>query len=281
MVVVLASNPAPIVYPKAPEATVPVVLLHCSAASGRQWTRLGETLGNSFLTVAPDQWSCGERGRWPGHEPFTLASEAVAVHEIIDRLGRPVHLVGHSYGGGLALHVARHRPDDLASLTLIEPSAFHLLRRGGADDATLLQEVAGIAVDIDQALSSGDHWGGMARFVDYWMGAGSWARMSDESRARLCPCLAKVALDFRALFDEAAVLTDFARLDMPTVIIRGALSPAPSCRIVERLARTIAGAHVEVISGAGHMSPLTHPGPVNRIIAAHLKGARRVSKQAA
>jgi len=46
-------------------------------------------------------------------------------------------------------------------------------------------------------------------------------------------------------------------------------------------ARTIAGAHVEVISGAGHMSPLTHPGPVNRIITAHLKGARRVSKQAA
>lgn len=274
-------NRGPIVDPKAPEAATPVVALHCSAASGRQWARLGETLGNGFLAVAPDQWNCGERGPWPGHEPFTLASEAVAVHEIIDRLGTPVHLVGHSYGGGLALHVARHRPDDLASLTLIEPSAFHLLRRGGAGDAALLQEVAGIAVDIDEALASGDHWGGMARFVDYWMGAGCWARMSDETRARLCPRLAKVALDFRALFGEETALADFARLDIPTVIVRGALSPAPSCRIVEMLARTIAGAHVEVIAGAGHMSPHSHPGPVNRIIAAHLEGARRTSKQAA
>lgn len=270
-----------IVDPKATEAAVPVVLLHCSTASGRQWARLGETLDNRFPMAAPDQWSCGERGPWPGHEPFTLASEAVAVHEIIDRLGAPVHLVGHSYGGGLALHVARHRPETLASLSLIEPSAFHLLRRGGADDAALFQEIAGIAAGINQALVSGDYWGGMARFVDYWNGVGSWARMSDEMRAKLGPRLAKVALDFRALFDEETALADFARLDIPTMIVRGALSPAPSCRIVEMLARTIAGVHVEVISNASHMSPLTDPGPVNRIIAAHLKGTRRISKQAA
>ena len=105
--------------------------------------------------------------------------------------------------------------------------------------------------------------------------------MSDGTRATLFPRLAKVALDFRALFDEETALADFARLDIATVIIRGSLSPAPSCRIVEMLARTIAGAHVEVISGAGHMSPHTHPGPVNRIIAAHLEDACRTSKQAA
>jgi pimeloyl-ACP methyl ester carboxylesterase len=179
------------------------------------------------------------------------------------------------------LHVARHRPETLASLSLIEPSAFHLLRRGGAEDAALFQEISGIAAGINQALVSGDYWGGMARFVDYWNGTGSWACMSGEMRAMLGPRLAKVALDFRALFDEETTLTDFARLDIPTVIIRGALSPAPSCRIVEILARTIAGAHVEVISDAGHMSLLTHPGSVNRIISAHLTSARRTSKRAA
>jgi pimeloyl-ACP methyl ester carboxylesterase len=275
------STRGPIVDPKTTEAAVPVVLLHCSTASGRQWARLGETLGRRFPIAAPDQWSCGKRGPWPGHEPFTLASEAIAVHEIIDRLGTPVHLVGHSYGGALALHVARHRPETLASLSMIEPSAFHLLRRSGANDAALFQEIAGVAAGINQALVSGDYWGGMARFTDYWNGTGTWDRMSDEMRAKLAPRLAKVALDFRALFDEETALADFARLDIPTVIIRGSLSPAPSCRIVEMLARAFADAHVEVISDAGHLSPFTHPDPVNRIIAAHLKGERRTSKQAA
>src|SRR6266516_1098475 len=36
----------------------------------------------------------------------------------------PVHLIGHSYGGGVALRVAVERSNRIASLTLYEPTAF-------------------------------------------------------------------------------------------------------------------------------------------------------------
>ena len=41
---------------------------------------------------------------------FTLGDEAARTIEVIDRSGRKVHLVGHSYGGGVALHAALARP---------------------------------------------------------------------------------------------------------------------------------------------------------------------------
>jgi pimeloyl-ACP methyl ester carboxylesterase len=230
------------------------------------------SLGNHVRIEAPDQWGCGERGPWPGHEPFTLAAEAMAVYEILDRLGTPVHLVGHSYGGALALHVARHRPQCLASLGLIEPCAFHFLRRS-AGDSVLFREIAGVAAEVNQAISSGDHLSGMARFVDYWSGEGAWQRMSDQEHVALVPRLAKVALDFRALFEEDTILADFASLDIPTVVIRGTQSPSPSCRIVQMLAGTLPDARIALVENAGHMSPLTHPEAVGKLIAAHLDGA--------
>ena len=259
----------------------PVVMLHCSASSGRQWDALAELLGERRQICAPDQWSCGERGAWHGAGRFSLADEAVAVHEAIDRLGRPVHLVGHSYGGALAMHVARSRPGAVASLNLIEPSAFHLLRHGSAEDGELFDEIAAVARHVETALGAGDAADGMARFVDYWSGDGAWAGMSERAHAAFAPRLAKVALDFQALFEEPAALGDFNGLNLPTVIVRGALSPAPSRRIVNMLAGALTGARVEVIFRAGHMSPLSHADTVNCIVAAHLAGLRRLEQQAA
>jgi len=43
-----------------------------------------------------------------------------------------VHLVGHCYGGVLALHVALARLDRIASMALYKPSAFQLLKQMGA-----------------------------------------------------------------------------------------------------------------------------------------------------
>jgi pimeloyl-ACP methyl ester carboxylesterase len=43
---------------------------------------------------------------------------------VIDAVGRPVHLVGASYGGTLALHTAATEPSLLRSLAVFEPPLF-------------------------------------------------------------------------------------------------------------------------------------------------------------
>src|SRR5262249_15124185 len=80
-----------------------VVALHCSGGSGRQWRPLARALGLRFNLVAPDMIGCGAGPHWSGEHPFTLADEAARIVAILDGSAAPVHLVGHSYGGGVAL----------------------------------------------------------------------------------------------------------------------------------------------------------------------------------
>ena len=259
----------------------PVMMIHCSAASGGQWHPLGETLGYRFRAIAPDQWSCGESDSWPGHAPFTLAAEAAPVLRIMDALAEPVHLVGHSYGGAAALEVACERPDALLSLTLIEPSAFHVLRQGGRADMERFYEISTVSAAVNDAVLSGGYRGGMGRFVDYWNGSGAWDITPERARIKLSARLPKVALDFRALFHEKTELSLYGQIGVPTLILCGDASPAPSRRIVEMLAANMPCSRVEAIPGAGHMSPFTHVHVVNRHVCGHLDALTSAAPMAA
>jgi pimeloyl-ACP methyl ester carboxylesterase len=251
----------------------PVILLHSSASSAAQWRSLAQRLSGRYRVLAPDLWGYGGTGlrRDPG---FGLAHEAEIVHALLHRAGGSAHLVGHSYGGAVALHVALRHAASILSLNLIEPTAFHLLRENEAMDAAAFAEIAALAARISRAGIDGDHIGGMASFVDYWSGQGTWAAFSTSKRLALSTRLEKVALDFQALFAEPTRLQDCWPLFMPVLLVQGSASPLPARRICGQLSRIISGSRLEVVEGAGHMLPLTHAEQVNALVAAHLEGAR-------
>jgi pimeloyl-ACP methyl ester carboxylesterase len=251
----------------------PVILLHSSASSGAQWRGLAQNLAGRYRVLAPDLWGYGGTGmrREPG---FGLAHEAEIVQALLQRVGGAAHLVGHSYGGAVALHVALRHGAALHSLTLIEPVALHLLRENEATDALAFAEIAALAARVNRALIDGDLEGGMARFVDYWSGPGAWALVPVAKRAALAARLEKVALDFRAAFEEPTRLQDCWPIFTPTLLVQGSASPLPARRVCTQLSRIVAESRLEVIEGAGHMLPLTHAERVNTLIAAHLEAAR-------
>ena len=248
----------------------PILLLHCSGSSGAQWRALAQRLGGSHQVLTPDLIGYGAAGPWTGSGSFSLAKEAARVRSVIGQLEQPVHLVGHSYGGAVALHIARTRPELVRTLTLIEPSAFHLLRNGDAIDAAALAEITAVAADASHALAIGDYLGGFGRFVDYWSGPGSWAAMTPEKRAGYAPQLAKVVLDFQALFSEPAELEDVCDIATPTLLIQGGCTTMPSRCVCARLRIALPDASFRVVQGAGHMLPVTHREQVNALIAAHV-----------
>ena len=136
---------------------VPVIALHCSGGGAAQWRQLADALDSRYELVAPEHYGCESVGPWSGERAFTLADEAVRTIGIIDRLDCKVHLVGHSYGGGVALRAAVERPNRIASLTLYEPSAFHLLKAMGARGAAALAEIQAIATQVGEAVINGDY----------------------------------------------------------------------------------------------------------------------------
>lgn len=249
----------------------PVVLLHSSASSGAQWRALAERLGTRYRVIAPDLYGYGGSAHWPGQRPFQLACEAEIVFALLGRGGGPAHLVGHSYGGAVALHIAATRGERLRSLTLIEPAAFHLLR--GAEPRALA-EITEVAESVVRALARNQYGDGMEGFVDYWSGRGTWAKVPADKRAGLAARLPKIALDFHAAFNEPIGLADLRSMTVPTLLLQGTRSPLPTRRICDRLARSLPHARLKSIPGAGHMAPLTHRDQINAFVVDHLESHR-------
>ena len=135
-----------------------VIALHCSGASGGQWRPLGAALGRGCELLTPEHFGPEVAGSTQ-LSCFALADEAVRSIALIDASVGKVHLVGHSYGGGVALQVALARPARIASMTLYEPTAFHLLDDLGADGAAGFIEIAAIARQVRCASEpSSAHW---------------------------------------------------------------------------------------------------------------------------
>ena len=257
-------------YSPATTDLAPVIALHCSGAGAAQWRQLGAVLASRYQLVAPEHYGCDSVGPWNGEHAFTLADEATRTIGLIDRSDCKVHLVGHSYGGGVALRAAVERPDRIASLTLYEPSAFHLLKAMGARGAVALAEIQGIAAQIADGVITGDYRGGVSSFVDYWGGRGAWAALRPSVQAALTRWTPKGPLDFRALIDEPTPASAYADFGFPALIMRGEHAPAPTRLIADTLPTLMPAARLVVIPGAGHMGPLTHAPEVNAAIERHL-----------
>jgi len=255
-----------------------VLAVHCSGGSGRQWRQLGQALGPHFNLVAPDLIGCGDTPHRTGSGPFRLTEEARRIVALVDARARPVHLVGHSYGGGVALRVAIERPQRIASLSLYEPTAFHVLKTvaGGGEQA--LAEIRGVAGQVSSATANGAHRLAAQRFIDYWQGEGSFAGLKPHVQADLVRYIPKANLDFEALLNERTPLIAYRQLRAPLRILCGEHSLKPALLVAHRLAGVMNPGALRVIAGAGHMGPLSHAEIVARQIAAHIVTSERTTE---
>jgi pimeloyl-ACP methyl ester carboxylesterase len=245
----------------------PVLALHGSASSGAMWRSLGGWLGGRVRLLTPDLPGYGASGNPAVTGP--LGRELAAVVALASSLGEPVHLVGHGFGGVVALEAARLMPSLVRSLTLIEPTAFHLLDRSRAGDRLLAQEIDVLAERMLAGAAWDDPEGATRRYVDYWNGAGAWDRSSPRLQAFLLATLPQVVANLVALRALPA-RPDYARITCPALVVMGLDSPLPMLRVSEVLARRLPSAELRMIAGAGHMAPLTDPHLVDPMIAGHL-----------
>jgi pimeloyl-ACP methyl ester carboxylesterase len=263
-----------------------VVCLHASVSSSAQWRTFMERLAPRFRVIAVDLYGSGRTPAWPGDRPMRLDDEVDLLEPAFRAAGDRFHLVGHSYGGAVALKAAFLCRSRVMSLALYEPVLFSALM-ADAPESPAAREIRAVRDDTIRLTDHGDLHAAAARFIDYWMGVGAWAAVPDDRKPALAAAMGSVKPQWHAAFNEHTPLHAFAALDMPTLLMTGSESPA-SARAVARLLKCmLPWVHEEELDGVGHMGPVTHPSRVNPLIERFLDAAaappagRRVEQHAA
>ena len=238
-----------------------VVLLHSSASSGRQWDAIAAGLSPASAVLAPALLGYDSRAAWPRERAVTLDDEAAALEPLLDAAAAPVHVVGHSYGGAVALQLALRRPAAVASLTLYEPVRFALLF-GAPGLAAAADEITRVGRRVVELTHAGDCHGAAAGFVDYWSGDGAWSALPRARQDAVATRMTKVAAEFAALFADAVPASAYAELAMPVRLLRGDASPLPARAVASRLNELLPCATLVTLRGGVHMQPVTDPASV-------------------
>jgi pimeloyl-ACP methyl ester carboxylesterase len=246
-----------------------VICLHANASTSGQWRPLMERLAGRFRVIAVDTYGAGRSPAWPAGRAVQLADEVALLEPVFRAAGERFHLVGHSYGAAVALKAALLQPARVRSMALYEPTLFALLEEESPGQPAA-REIDAAARDAAGAVERGDLDAAAQRFIDYWMGEGSWRATPPERRPAIAASMRNVHGWRHALFTEPAPLATFARLAVPILYLLGSRSRASAHGVARLLTRTLPDVTVRELEGVGHMAPVTHPDLVNAAIEEHL-----------
>ena len=245
-----------------------VVCLHSNASSSSQWRGLMELLAARFHVLAPDTYGAGKSPPWPQGRKVALRDEVALLDPVFARAGERFSLVGHSYGGGIALIGALAHRQRLRSMALYEPTLFALVERESPNDVDGIRNAVAAAV---AALGRGDAPAAARCFIDFWMDEGAFDRMPERVQAASAEAVRNIQGWKEALFGEPTPAEAFAALDVPVLLMVGSKSPLSSRAVARRLGRLLPRAELAELEGLGHMGPITHPDVVNQRIRGFLE----------
>jgi pimeloyl-ACP methyl ester carboxylesterase len=224
-----------------------------------------ERLANRFRVIAVDLYGSGKTPAWPADRAMYLDDEIALLDSVFDAAGDRFHVIGHSFGGAIALKTALRYPGRLHSLTVYEPVLFSMLM-ADAPQSAAAREILSVRDDTIRLVEEGDLNASAERFVDYWLGDGAWAATPEARRPALAASMRTVQSEWHAAFNEPTPLHAFTAIDIPTLFLTGGDTTAAARAVARLITAVLRRAHVAEIAGVGHMAPVTHPDQVNPII---------------
>lgn len=219
------------------------------------WRPMQKWLQPGYRTIGTSLSGYGGTVETRTRGDFAMRHELRIIEDAARRAGGPVHLIGHSFGGTVAIAAALARTIDVASLSLFEANPLALL--DGSSAQHLYRDVLGLSHAFRSAVDAGEA-DAAALIIDYWGGPGTFAAMPDAVRDYCRKTVAVNAIDWLTVFSFEAALDDYAALDIPVLLVRGELANPAMVEMTGMLRRILPRARSAVVEGAGHFLITTH-----------------------
>ncbi len=252
-----------------------VLFIHSTGTGPYLWSSVPDDEIGGRRKVLPANLGYPPGELVPRGHTVTVGDDAAHVLRSVDGIGR-VHIVAHSYGALVGLHVIAALGERAASAFLYEPVTFGgLVGTKGSDPEAVAQahEFASHPWFLhDAERGGGEEW--LEMFIDYWNRPGAWSNMPEQVRAFTRPVGWKMFQEVRACFDDPTPL-DAWRLPPVTTVAFGARTTVASRAMSRALARGRSEATLVELAGLNHMAPLTNGAKVLPEIARHFERVGR------
>jgi pimeloyl-ACP methyl ester carboxylesterase len=235
----------------------PIVLLHGAWSDGREWRRQLEALSDEFTVLAWDAPGCGASFDPPGE--FPLAAYADAVAGFVEALGveRP-HLLGLSFGGGLAIEVYHRHPALPRSLVLASAYA------GWAGSLPPDEVAERVRRVLEEAERPAAEWA-PSYLPGFFAGPVPQDAIDD---------VLEIMLDVRpagtrpmiTAFAEADLRDVLGTIRVPTLLVYGDADVRAPRAVAESLHAVIPGSELVMLPGVGHMTNVEAPEGFNAVV---------------
>jgi len=226
-----------------------VVLVHGVMCDYRCWGTTPSALSGDFRMVAvslrhfyPEVWD-GASGT------FSVAQHAKDLAAFIEKLGPPVSLVGHSYGGFVASEVARARPELITKLVLAEASTEYLLPPPSDEQRARKQKFGEATED---ALKTRGKDAGLEFAVDTLNGKGAWSRYPASIQSFHRDNAWTMVGAVRDTTQPVATCADFGSLKMPVLLVTGENTAPRYKQFIAAQTKCLPSAKTAVMPNASH-----------------------------
>ncbi len=232
----------------------PVVFVHGVLDDYRLWAPQVKTFAMQHRVI-----TYSRRYDWPNHNgvaanDYSAAVDAADLSALMRTLSlESVHLVGHSYGGFVALWAALEQPTRIRTLTLAEPAVFSLLLQDPGGRAAYEDAMNAMWRPAARLFRQRNDEQALGPIVDWFSGRGAFARMSNQERRRLLENLEEwkaLTLSTRP-FPEVSV-DAIRQLRMPVLLMTGSATKDVFRRIDAVLGTELRHVSHVQIAGATH-----------------------------
>lgn len=241
------------------------IFIHGSFANSQSWKKILKELDQKSSNYVVDLPGHGGTADPDDFESPTLKPEIDAIKKLIENKmpDKDLHLIGHSYGGVVALGITMQKILPVKKLTLFEPVDVSVLPIFNEVVAT--NEISKFMTE-HKKIANIDDAAACARVIDFWGGHGSFEQIPVHIQKQMILMTKNNMRHWENCRNNGMEKEEYNNLNIPVTLVHGSRSNSVAKAICTSLHRNLPNSNIHIINGASHFMITSHPEQCAKII---------------